>query len=387
MRATITIAIFAVSLAPACDGNGTATPDAGDAADVGSGVLYETCPVECPSPPRCERDQIATCCVCVDRPTRNAGRTECGLMSEYCDEPPVDPVNVTCLKPEGWPEPPPDSPTLLDVRGIVDVYGTGNPEAGGNITVEFFSMNADQTPSAAPIASAVATLAACSDGLLPPIREDGLEAECCPGPCRELKPDVDACTPTSGDCRRLWFYQVSGIPSSTPVIARTSGNPVYWKALYFYNVFFFERELEPGGGYVHYRLKALSVDDWRAIPATAGDFDGIAEGMGGVAGEIRDCDNIKVYNAEVGVDARWTTFIYFNGEEEKPYPDMSRESTNVDALYAAMEMAPGPVRVTALAQVRDEGIVNLGWWDARIFPGALTVVTIRGTRPTQVPGR
>lgn len=377
------IGLAAVAGATACGGDDSSNADGGD---VGS-VMYETCPTECPSPPTCDEEagEILTCCVCVARPGREAGRTQCGIMSEYCDETPIDPVNVTCLKPEGWPDPPPPVPPTVTVRGVVDVYGNGNPALGGDITVEFFTMQADGSPSADPVAATTATLAACNESLLPPILEDDLEAECCPGACKELMPDVHACSPISGDCRPLWFYEASDIPTSTPLIVRTSGNPVFWKDMYFYNTFFLEEDVEPGETYVHHRLKTLALEDWDAIPATAGDFSGIAPGMGAVAGEIHDCDNIKLYNATVGTQPEAVTDTYFNGIEEKPYPEAGRGSTNYDSIYAAMEIAPGPVRVTALALVAGEGIVNLGWFDARIIPGALTVVTIRGTRPTQVP--
>jgi hypothetical protein len=312
-----------------------------------------------------------------------AQRTLCGQMSDYCDEAPQDPVNVSCLMESGWPDPPPVDPPLVTVRGVVDVYGNGNTTAGGDILVEFYRMNlADGSADGTPIDTDTATLAACDDALLPDVFETGEEATCCPGACQELMPDTSECTPTSGDCRQLWMYEVTGIPTYTPLILHTSGDRLFWKDLYYSNVFFFPEEEEPGG-YIYYRAKTLSVDDWRGIPASAGDFDGIAAGMGAVAGEIHDCDNVKLGGAMVGVNPAPTTFVYFNGVEEKPYPDTMRRSTNIDSLYAALELPPGQVRVSAIAQVDGE-LVNLGYWDAMVLPDGLTVVTIRGTRPTQV---
>lgn len=386
-RLTWPVLGLALALAGSCGDDDDTTPDA-DAGDTGgddgggSGVLYETCPSTCAVPPTCRAGQLQTCCVCVDPPIAQAGRTACGIMSEYCDEAPVDPLNTACLQPSGFPDPPPTDPPTVNVRGVVDVYGNGNTVAGGDITVEFYRMAEDGSLGAL-LDTSVATLAACEDSLLPTPFETGLEATCCPGPCQELMPDTDDCTPTSGDCRALWYYEVTEIPTSTPLILHTSGNAAYWKDLYYSNVFYFPEDETPGG-YVFYRAKTLSVDDWRAIPATAGDFDGIAAGQGAIAGEIHDCDNVKVYNATVGVNPTANTFAYFNGVEEKPYPDTLRTSTNSDSLYAALELAPGLARVSAVALIGDD-YVNLGWWDAYVFPDALTVVTIRGTRPTQVP--
>jgi hypothetical protein len=385
----LALLLLLVAFGGACgDDTTNNNPDgSGDTDGSGNGVLYETCRAEdCPAPPSCPRGQILTCCTCIDPPTANATRTACGVMSEYCDEAPPDPVNVGCLMESGWPSPPPTDPPTVTVRGVVDVYGGGNTAAGGDITVAFHRMADDGSIVEPPIATDTATLARCDPAQLPVPFESGDEASCCPGPCQELLPDTPAgsCTPTSGDCRALWLYQVENIPTSTPLILHTSGLATFWKDLYYSNVFYFTEDQEPEG-YVFYRAKIISLDDWRGIPASAGDFDGIAPGNGAVAGEIHDCDNVKLAFAKVGVSPAPNTFVYFNGNEAKPYPDTLRTSTNSDSLYAALEIPPGPVRVSALAQVDGVGLVNLGWWDARVFPDALTVVTIRGTRPTQVP--
>jgi hypothetical protein len=66
----------------------------------------------------------------------------------------------------------------------------------------------------------------------------------------------------------------------------------------------------------------------------------------------------------------------------------SNHGTNIDGLYAAIEMeasaAGSPVYVTALAQVTGVGVVSLGWQKAFVYPETLTSVTLRGTRPDQV---
>jgi hypothetical protein len=384
--ARLVVALLLVAFAGACADDTAAPPADGgdsDADGSGNGVLYETCPTTCTTTPTCPAGQILTCCTCIEPPTANAGRTPCGQMSEYCDEAPPNPINVACLTPDGFPDPPPVDPPTVTVRGVVDVYGSGNTVAGGPITVEFYRMATDGSPDGAPIATDTATLARCLDSLLPVPFESGDEATCCPGPCQELMDDATTCTLTSGDCRPLWLYEVTGIPTSTPLILRTSGTADFWKDLYYSNVFFFSEDQEPEG-YVFYRAKILSLDDWRGIPMAAGVW--ISPGMGAVAGEIHDCDNVKLWGARAGVTpAPATDIIYFNGVEKKPYPDRTRLSTNTDALYAALEVPAGPVRVSALAQVDGVGLVNLGWWDAHVFVDALTVVTIRGTRPTQVP--
>jgi hypothetical protein len=381
--ARLLVALLLVALAGAC-GDDTAAPPA-DGGDSGVSVLYETCPDGGATAPTCRAGEIPTCGTCIKPPTLAAGRTPCGEMSEYCDPAPPDPVNISCLMPDGFPDPPPVDPPTVTVRGVVDVFASGITSGRGNITVEFYRMNEDGSLGELIGSPDTATVARCQDSLLPVPFESGEELDCCPGPCQELMNDAISCTPTSDDCRALWLYEVSGIPTSTPLILHTSGLPEFWKDLYYSNVFFFPEDQEPEG-YVFYRAKILSLDDWRSIPTAAGAFGGIAPGNGAVAGEIHDCDNVKLFFATVGVTpAPATPTVYFNGVEKDLYPDRAREYTHTDALYAALDMPPGPVRVSALAQVEGVGLVNLGWWDARVFPDSLSVVTIRGTRPTQVP--
>jgi hypothetical protein len=64
---------------------------------------------------------------------------------------------------------------------------------------------------------------------------------------------------------------------------------------------------------------------------------------------------------------------------------MSRtQGTSLLGLYSGLDMAPGPVDVAAVGYV-DGQTVSLGWYHAQIFADAVTVVSLRGIRATQVP--
>jgi hypothetical protein len=353
-------------------GNGPADTETDDGAETeGSAIKYETCP-PCAEPPSCRSGEVRSCCTCLKLPIEDAARTSCTDMSDYCGSGPVD---IACLKPEGYPTP--GTPQTVDVHGVVDVYATG-PNSD-DVTVEIYRENDDGTLGELLGSNTSTPDCAAHEAELPVPHEVGDEATFCAGACLEKKPDTE-------DCRDLGYYTLSGIPTNTALVVKTSGNELTWKDMYSFNIWFFDGDVE--GGKVFYKARSLSLDDWRNIPVAAGDVGGVAVGKSAVAGEIHDCGDVRIYYATVGTNPRAGTLTYFNGVEDKLYPELGRSSygTNKDGLYAAIEMDAGQtVWVTAVASIPGEGYVSLGWATAQTFPDSLTSVTLRGTRPNQVP--
>jgi hypothetical protein len=52
-------------------------------------------------------------------------------------------------------------------------------------------------------------------------------------------------------------------------------------------------------------------------------------------------------------------------------------------LYAALNVKPGPVAVAALGQINGQ-VTTLGWFQAQVYPNAVSVVTFHGPRPFQI---
>ena len=366
---TMTAAIVFVIVA-GCNGEGNGSTDAATDEETVT-IKYETCP-PCDDPPTCRPGEVLTCCACIKVPRETASRTSCTDMSEYCGSGGVD---LSCYKPEGYPTQ--QDPQTVTVHGVVDVYATG-PDSS-NITVEIYAENEDATLGG--LLGSTVSVDACADheDELPVPHEVGEEEEFCPGICRELKPDTE-------DCRKLAYYAIEGIPTNTALIVKTSGSEATWKNMYSYNIWFFDDEIEEGK--VYYKSRVLSMDDWRSIPVAAGDTSGVASGKSAVAGEIHDCGDVRLYYVTAATNPVAGTFTYFNGVEEKLYPDVSRADygTNLDGLYAAVEMDAGATAfVTAVAKIEGEGYVSLGWRKVHTFPDSLTSVSLRGTRPDQVP--
>lgn len=110
----------------------------------------------------------------------------------------------------------------------------------------------------------------------------------------------------------------------------------------------------------------------------------ITPGRGAVAGEVHDCDNLRVVNAVVDIDASRPALTYFSDDEDKPLPQLGAKSTSVLGLYAALDVQPGPVTVAA-AGVVDGQLVGVGFMRIQVFADSVTSVTFRGMKPYQVP--
>ncbi len=110
----------------------------------------------------------------------------------------------------------------------------------------------------------------------------------------------------------------------------------------------------------------------------------ITPGHGALAGEVHDCDDVRLINAVADVDVPKFVTTYFTDNEDNPLPDTAAKATSTLALYSAVDIAPGPVVVGA-AGVIDGKLVGVGFFRARVFADAVTWVTFRGLRPFQLP--
>jgi hypothetical protein len=110
----------------------------------------------------------------------------------------------------------------------------------------------------------------------------------------------------------------------------------------------------------------------------------VTSGHGAVAGEVHDCQNLRVVNAVVDVDAQKFITTYFGDDEDDPLPDLNAKSTSTLGLYAALDIVPGPVAVSA-AGVVDGELVGVGFLRVWVYPDAVTSATFRGMLGYQVP--
>jgi hypothetical protein len=361
--------------------------------------------------------------VCARPPAQEAARTQCGDVKEDCDTSGVTRPNLSCLT-DPPPVLPPD-PATVTLQGFADVFSNG-PSADG-VRVEVFRAS-DITPAVtdlsqiAPIASTDLVLDATTV----------LDARACPqenndpeelrGDC--VVPDTDCtgcdvavnapdfCYKTQCYPMQRWevFYSIPDVPTNTFLVLRTIGlsggavdpDNVTWAPLVQYNVFLStaddacvfdpykgdENCLDQSPAIPVYRLNVnlLSRSDYETIPITAGLSGGVEEGHGGVAGEIHDCDDIRIEFAQIGYDPIPLRPIYFNGNPVTTLPDLGRAITGTDqlGLYAGLDLPPGEIHLAALGLV-DGAVTLLGEFTARIFPNTVTTVGLNGGKPAQAP--
>lgn len=380
----------------ACGDDDTSPADAGtdigDLPDGGrpdNGVRYDDFfSGECTR--SCGADQFLTGCVCVDAPEPAAefstNRVGCSQLTsegavrnpedDFCVEGAVDEApNLGCMMPGSYRTV--GTSEMVTMYGVVDVFGNGGDADA--ITVEVYAEGAD---------------GALGEMLGTAIADIG-------DPCSETEIQYENDLPT--DERQLGFYAIPNIPSETPLIVKTSGAPSFWRSIYTYNVVATNDEVEsdppPGDacetlrtgaafdGVPRYEFRAriLSDSDWTSIPLTAGLTEGVRATSGVVAGEVHDCDDVRLEFAQAATAPRAEVLTFFNDNPDNPLPSLGRtEGTSLLGLYAALDIPEGPVDVSAVGSVGGE-VVSLGWYRARIFAGAVTTVTLRGLRAHQVP--
>jgi len=331
-----------------------------------------------------------------------AARTQCGDVTEYCDKTGKPAPNLACLTN---PMMPPAGPSTVTLTGWVHVFSNG-PDSKG-VSIQIFDAATLTGGADITTASPIATLAASS---LDPATQRACDMD---GAIGCTIPMAGGCTtPTcganqyckadggQGTCsdRLRWEakYSIPSIPTNKQLVIRTSGGgfqaDATWANLVSWNVFFstgdracggpLETDCLGAGGTYQYNINALSQADYANIPVVAGDSGGIIKGQGAVAGEVHDCDNIRVANVSVGVKPSFDRFTYFNGNPIKTVPDPSRTGTDRLGLFTALNVPPGKASVQAAASLDGTSpMVDFGAFNAVVYPDTVSVINVNGGRP------
>lgn len=373
-------------------GTDSALPDGGDSGVVDNGVGFdETFDGTCLGSLSCDDGLVESACACTVEPRPEgvftSNRVGCGQLEasgeiartpkdDFCDGAAGDaPPNFGCFMPGSYNVA--VASETITLYGVVDVFGNGGD--ADNITVEAYAENADGSLGEL-LGSSVASVG---------------------DPCSEVEDLIE--NDMVIGTRNLGFYFIENIPSETPIVIKQSGNPDFWRTIYSYNIYAPDAELERDApaadacatmsnaafdGVPRWEFKAriLSTSDWTSIPLTAGLVEGVRSGSGVVAGEVHDCDDVRIEYAQIGTTPEAIVTTYFNDNPDNPLPSAGRtEGTSLLGLFAALDIPEGPVDIAALARVDGE-IVSAGWYRARVFAGAVTTVTVRGLRPFQTTG-
>ncbi len=349
---------LAALLASSCGGD-TAAPTGGGTT-TGGGPQCPDNLVNTPGSEFCATGAPAVDCILVTAADKNV---VCGVplpdpdmdlkrsstVKEYAG---AGPVKLECFTPAGYPaKADPASSKTVQISGTVKIFANGCESK--LVKIEVFEVG-EGGALGAPAGTALTTAPDCkSNGVATDNEDCGTRYEC--------------------------NYIYGGVPTEKELVIRTSG--INWTDFYDYNVFVPNTEIV-NGEWKH-NLRALASSDYNAI-AQAAIRGPISSGNGAIAGEIHDCGDVRLQNATVNIDQPNKFLTYFTNNEAAPLPDTAARGTSALGIYAALDVAPGPVAVAAVGKIAGK-VTTLGHSRARVFPNAVSIVTFRGLQPFQVP--
>jgi hypothetical protein len=352
--------------------------------------------------------------VCLSAPLTTAARTPCGDVTEYCDKTSTAAPNLSCLT---TPKSDGSGPATVTLTGFVHAFSAG-PDSGG-VSLALYDAatlagGADPM-TVTPIAKTVAMLdpatqRACdlvaangcsipsATGCTLPKCNDGLSGRTDDRKyCRDLGGGNTSCSD-----RLRWEarYTLTNVPTNKQLVIRTAGpNGMAdntWAALAAWNIYLStaDRKCEDlsasdcldtsdmANPKYQLNVNALSKSDYVNIPTTSGLAGGITSGEGAIAGEVHDCDNIRVGNVAVGTSPGADRFTYFNGNPIMTLPDSGRFSSGTDrlGLFAALNLKPGKISIQAAGLVGTT-LTSFGSFDAFVYPDTVSVVNVNGGKP------
>jgi len=359
MLRPVRLASFALFLLAACSEKNSEPFDAGTS---GGGAVTPANAAWCgvPAPEGCQK--VAVCGVCVPNPTKEVTRTS--DSKEYKGTGPVD---ASCFS--STPAPVGASKTVK-MKGWVKIFANG-PDSK-NVKIEIYEEELDA--------------AGLPNGKLGKLVGTGSSNDKAPicgtpavFPCAKTEDKVKSGVTST---RTLYPFEIDGIPTEKPLVAKTSGDDSGWFPLYDYNVAARNSQLN-GAGEFEFDVRALGNDDYASILKAAYNQPPQG-GESAIAGEVHDCGDVRVSNATVAVaPAPRYPLFYLSEVEDDPLPDSARSATGKLGLYAVGGAKPGIYTVSSAAKIGTE-TVTLGSYKVQTFADSVTVYTFRGLRPWQV---
>jgi len=349
---------LAALLASGCSGD-TATGGS-STSTTGGGAMCPDSLVKAPNSEFCAADAKAVDCALVTSADKNqvcgvplsqpnADLKRSATVKEFAG---AGAPKLDCFAPSGYPtKADPAGSKTTQMSGTVKIFSHGCESK--LVKIEVFEVGADGALGA-PAGTALTTASGCmANGVASNNADCGTRYEC--------------------------NYIYSGVPTEKELVIRTSG--VNWADFYDYNIFI-PNAAVVNGEWKH-DLRALAAEDYNAI-AQAAIGGPITAGNGALAGEVHDCGDVRLQNARVDIDRPKKILSYFTSNEATPLPDLAATGTSTLGIYAALDVAPGPVVVAAVGNIGGK-VTTLGYYGARVFPNAVTIVTLRGVQPFQVP--
>ncbi|MBI5529766.1 MAG: hypothetical protein HY897_25855 [Deltaproteobacteria bacterium] len=196
------------------------------------------------------------------------------------------------------------------------------------------------------------------------------------------------------DCESGGYYEMTGVPTNTRLVRKTSCPPSLpdcgFKDTWQFHVYLDASTAASGtiSGKDNAEANTFVTSEatWLLIPRTLGFSSGIDKDHGMVAGRIKDCDSNHIMGAVVGISVPVKRIAYFDGaegtlddmgNEKASDPDSARDATNSDGLYAAVDVGPGPASVNSQILV-EKSVVSLGVHKIDVMPNSMIILDFKG---------
>ncbi len=397
--------------------DGATATDATATADANGGGGHKLFVPLCDAAKACPGGKLCSAGVCVVAPAASEKAVITDPLKDYL--PTDEPLEFGCVdKSFEDLAKTATGPTTATIWGRVDRFGGG--PLTQNVEVAVFKL-ADFKPEACASIEDDDERAACyhSDKVGKPI---GITTSMDPDKAKEAgldlsqskKPD-DGCEahlecPSGYECRSKQsngprycvkthgIYAIENVPTNTRLVIRVHGLQPKdkWHDSYYWDIVLFADHLDKKGAatqptkYVDkdtYRTNPTIVGEgqWTLVPNTIGIQD-IPLGNGVIGGRIRDCGKSggrggwAIHNAKVGLGVLPKGLAFFNNNEDNTVPVKTNTATDTLGRFAAVDIKPGPNRISAAAWVGDKA-VPLGGVDVFVVPDALMIVSLPGRIP------
>jgi len=201
-----------------------------------------------------------------------------------------------------------------------------------------------------------------------------------------------ATTEDKQNCEYWGAFEFTDVPTNTPLILKSYDDQGDFVTVFKYNLILWaDLATQEGDGWVFDTRSSasdprtgreISLHPWRGYAISQATYNVIlmavgvtlGDNEGAIAGTIRDCAYQEMEYVQCNTSTPPQVVTYFTNAEN-PRPDHSRDSSNVNGIYAAIGLEAGTHDLACLARNPDGAAVPLGRYSVKVFPHSITILS------------
>ncbi|RME19919.1 MAG: hypothetical protein D6806_17420 [Deltaproteobacteria bacterium] len=359
---SILVVSFAMMLSFCSSGGGDQPQDGGqdgqntiDQASQKCGSQYCAASESCLAGEVCVGDPTSTARACEEDPNKENiyNEVEDGDLSCHNSLPCPDeqcPQQLSC-KDGTCGVPAPGGPDRVIFRGCVDAFGIGDITSGMKLALYLPGQDPSGTPSQV----------------------------------------VDTIEDRSS-CEYWGYFEFTDVPTNTPLVLKSYDEQGDFVPVYKYNLVLWSDLAQQEGNDWVFDTRAtvtdprtgqqISLNPWRGYAISQSTYNVIlmavgvtlGDNQGAIAGTIRDCRYRELANIKCGTAPQAEVVTYFSNAEN-PRPELSRNSTNVNGIYAAIGIDAGNATLACQGLDAEGNKVPFGAYRVKVFPKSISIVS------------